>query len=1179
MTGWFDGAIYQIEEVRFDSDGSVWDADTLEILAGGGADGVGEPDNPAESDAILLGNSGNDVITGDASANIFYGDIGDDTLIGDAGNDTYIFNVGGGVDTIYDSGAGGEVNTIVFGAGIDRGDVTLGLGSLLLRVGGGGDSIHIANFDPKDVHAQPSIAQFIFGNGEAITYEELISGGFDLDGTQGDDLMEGTNVIDRMSGLDGNDVFHSFAGADWLNGGAGNDYLAGGAGNDVYFFGEGGGSDVIDESDALNGDFDSIELLTTPGNVSVRRDGIGGVDLVFLMNRSGDSLTISNFDAPQNHIEEVRFSDGTIWDRAQLMVEVSASNSAPILDSDVPDQSALEDAPFSFTLPAEEFIDSDGGDTLVLSASKNDGAALPSWLAFDPVTRVFSGTPGNGDVGVIELKVVATDRSGATASDTFDLSVLNTNDTPVLANAIGNFQVLEDAEFSVALPADQFFDVDAGDSLSLEVVRMDGSTLPSWLSFDMATRTIRGTPENADVGSFSLKVIATDGAGATVRDTFSATVLNTNDSPFAVADNFALNENGASGNLSLAMLANDTDPDLGDVWHISAVDTTGTVGFVTFDVTTQSVVYSANGAAIEALGSGAMLTDGYVYTVVDAAGAASSAQVSLTIAGINDAPVLSLQTGAQSATVGNAFSVMLAATTFSDVDAGDTLIYGARLAGGAALPSWLTFNAATRTLSGVAAADNVGSYAIDVTATDSGNLSAVDSFTLSVSDTTAGLTLTGITGNDLLSGGAGNDVLDGQGGADHLSGNDGNDTLKYFADGTWSSGFVAYNAGSPGIAGTAKSAAIAGKNRSFEIFDGGRGEDVILGTAGDDAIFLDDGFSAFPGISGARIAGVERIDGGLGNDVIDLTSSIYGYGSVTLVGGAGNDVLWASAGDDLLFGDAGNDDLFGGAGQDYLLGGAGNDTLNGDRGDDLMEGSAGNDKLNDLFGNNLFYAKDGNDSLTGGDGGEIFIGGAGNDSIVTGGGADVIVFNRGDGHDTVAKSAALDNTLSLGGGILYSDLYLAKRGNNLVLQTAANEDLTFADWYTGNGNRSVKNLQMIMGGGSDFVPAGVDALRDNRVEQFDFSAIVNKFDQARASSPSTANRWAIMNALLDAHLGNGCDTEALGGDLAYRYGTNGSLAGIGVNSAQAILAGQSFGASPQGLQSFSGLQEGLVKLG
>ncbi len=226
----------------------------------------------------------------------------------------------------------------------------------------------------------------------------------------------------------------------------------------------------------------------------------------------------------------------------------------------------------------------------------------------------------------------------------------------------------------------------------------------------------------------------------------------------------------------------------------------------------------------------------------------------------------------------------------------------------------------------------------------------------------------------------------------------------------------------------------------------------------------------------------------------------------------------------------------------------------------------------------VLYAKDGNDTLTGGAGNEMFIGGAGNDTITTGAGADVIAFNHGDGHDTVAASTGQDNTVSLGGGIRYADLFLSKQGNSLVLQTAINEDVTLKDWYANANNRSVLNLQVIAEAMSDFAPGGPDTLRDNKVELFDFSKIVQKFDQARAASSSNANHWSVMNALLDAHLA-GSDTEAIGGDLAYRFGLNGTLSGIATNAAQSILASAQFGSAPQTLQPLAGLQDGLVKLG
>ncbi|NTU54353.1 MAG: hypothetical protein HGA97_11810, partial [Chlorobiaceae bacterium] len=49
---------------------------------------------------------------------------------------------------------------------------------------------------------------------------------------------------------------------------------------------------------------------------------------------------------------------------------------------------------------------------------------------FNGTTRTFSGTPLNGDVGTIMVKVTATDGSNTSASDEFTLTVANTNDAP-----------------------------------------------------------------------------------------------------------------------------------------------------------------------------------------------------------------------------------------------------------------------------------------------------------------------------------------------------------------------------------------------------------------------------------------------------------------------------------------------------------------------------------------------------------------------------------------------------------------------------------------------------------------------------------------------------------------------------------------------------------------------------
>ena len=56
------------------------------------------------------------------------------------------------------------------------------------------------------------------------------------------------------------------------------------------------------------------------------------------------------------------------------------------------------------------------------------------------------------------------------------------------------------------------------------------------------------------------------------------------------------------------------------------------------------------------------------------------------------------------------------------------------------------------------------------------------------------------------------------------------------------------------------------------------------------------------------------------------------------------------------------------------------------------------------------------------------------------------------------------------------------------------------------------------------------------------------------------------------------NSEALGGDLAYQYGTNGSLSGIGLNAAQTIVGSPGFGSLAQSLKPLGELQAGAIRL-
>jgi Ca2+-binding RTX toxin-like protein len=282
---------------------------------------------------------------------------------------------------------------------------------------------------------------------------------------------------------------------------------------------------------------------------------------------------------------------------------------------------------------------------------------------------------------------------------------------------------------------------------------------------------------------------------------------------------------------------------------------------------------------------------------------------------------------------------------------------------------------------------------------------------------------------------------------------------------------------------------------------------------------------------------------------------------------------------DIIFGQAGNDIIAAKDGNDFVHGGDGTDTINGDAGTDILQGGAGIDTINDTAGNTLFDGGGDNDTLTGNSGNELFIGGAGNDTINTGAGADILAFNRGDGSDTAAVSTVKDNSVSLGGGIAYADLFFEKSGNNLVMKTAgaaSTEGITFTNWYAASANRSVLNMQMIVEASADFDAGSADALRNKKVAEFNFDGLVGAFDAARAANPALTS-WALTDALVSFHLG-GSDTAALGGDLAYQQGRFGNLANVGTVGAQNVLGGSGFGSATQTFQPLSSLQEGLARL-
>jgi VCBS repeat-containing protein len=667
-----------------------------------------------------------------------------------------------------------------------------------------------------------------------------------------------------------------------------------------------------------------------------------------------------------------------------------------------------------------------------------------------------------------------------------------------------------------------------------------------------------------------------DGSDALTREYIH--LLLDNHPPVAVDDSNATVEDSMvvlSGNV----LDNDTDEDL--AWDnkqflsvVTAGEIQGQFGKLVLSEDGQYTYVLDNSLlSVQSLAQNAKGYDIFAYTISDHAydPRTSTAHLTVEVTGTNDGPVLSVAPADQFGHEGTLLTYTVPDTVFTDIDVGDVLTYRGYMLNAQgqemAMPSWLSFDAATRTFKALAGLDQATVLRMGVEVTDPWGLKASASYTLTMYDSFAlpddptrivgdgadnilnGLwmdetidggagsdRLYGGTGNDTLRGGDGNDQLYGEAGTDLLDGGAGDDTLYMNVEGNWSDSGkppVLTDANAPTYGVSAPTTSLAGANRTVDVFEGGTGTDALMATSGNDGLRMDE-----TGVQ--KISGIEVFDLGWGNDVLDLSSTRFAYGDTLVKSGWGNDVAWGNAGNDILQGQDGND---------QLSGGAGNDVLDGASGDDALIAGAGDDKL---------------------------FGGKGNETLYAGAGRDLLAFNKGDGIDTVvfAADGVQSDVISLGGGIKYADIKLRKTGNDLVMDLGSGDLLTFSQWYANASSKTVSRLQVVTIGG-DYSAVSNDKTKNRMVEVFDFQKIVSMFDSANNTARNkNVNSWGIVNSLTPAWV-TASDSQALGGDLPYQYALTGSLSGIGLESAQASLAA---GTDWQTLKSRGQLEQGSARL-
>ncbi|MDP1862715.1 MAG: calcium-binding protein [Thiobacillus sp.] len=1095
---------------------------TLENLTLTGTENINATGNVGNNQ--LLGNSGNNRIDGGLGSDYMAGGDGNDLYIANEQGDTIDESFGQGIDTIergYDTlyilesnvenltltgavihGNGNDLDNVIIGNAADN--TLLGLAGNDTLIGGAGNDALFGSEGADTLIGGTGDDYYEIDNAGDVIIENLNEGDdfvrSTVSWTLGDNLerlaVDGTDDL-TVTGNALNNGLWGNLGNNILTGGTGNDYLFGDAGNDVYVFNRGDGQDSIDNTDLL-GATDTLRFGAGIADTDVLAFQYG-TSMFLKIKSTSDQIgfinyyganTVNGSEVSDHKIDRVEFANGTVWNQTmiQTVVDRANNNSAPTINSYLPTLQARADSTFSYTVAANTITDPDPWDSITYSAKMANGAALPSWLSFDSVTRTFSGTPTAGNVGSLQFVLWGTDNYNYSAGQYVNLTVGSPNRAPVLSTALPDQTAPQGGVFSYTVASNAFTDPDAGDTLTYSATLADGSALPSWLAFNAATRTFSGSP--SILGAISVRVTVKDTGNLTVSDIFDLTVS---------VQNLTLNGtsgvdtlNGGAGNDTLDGLAGN------DVLN----------GFAGNDTLNGG---TGNDTMIGGIGDDTYIVDSATDVITENANEGiDSVQSSVTYTLANNVENLTLTGTTAINGTGNTLDNILIGNS-----ANNTLTGGAgndRLDGGLG----------NDTMIGGTGNDtyvvNVSTDIVTENANE-GTDTVESSVTLTLANNVENLVLTGTaaingtgnTLNNILTGNSANNTLSGGTGADTMIGGAGNDT--YVVDNV--ADIVTENAnegidlvqssvtymlannvenltltGTTAINGTGNAldnilignsannilTGGAGNDR----LDGGLGNDTMIGGTGDDTYVVNVATDIVTENANEGIDTVEStVTLTLGNNVENLTL----MGTV-VINGTGNtldNILIGNSANNILTGGAGNDRLDGGLGNDTMIGGTGNDTYvvnvatdivteNANEGTDTVEtgitytlgtnlenltltgASAVNGTGNTA--NNVLKGNSGVNSLSGLAGNDTLDGGAGADTLTGGTGNDTYILGRGYAVDTVVENDATAGNTDIAQfltGVAADQIWFQKVGNNLESSIIGTSDkLVIKDWYLGN---------------------------------------------------------------------------------------------------------------------------------
>jgi uncharacterized delta-60 repeat protein len=613
--------------------------------------------------------------------------------------------------------------------------------------------------------------------------------------------------------------------------------------------------------------------------------------------------------------------------------------------------------------------------------------------------------PGNTDVGDYQIRLAvkdSTDKTNNSPNDgggtypapqayVLNLTIANKNDAPTIGltpgqSALkiepdGSIVALEDSIFSLSFTGSDFdlelnkygIKVDPNEKLTFSIVNK-----PSWLNFTApvgsTVATLSGTPTNSEVGRYdNLSISVKDNAGVEVILPFKIRVQNVNDAPVKTTPSPLTNRPAIIWGTAIPVYTvpantfSDPDTTFADVtqrdtleYSAIRVDGTALPSWLIFNPATQTFSGTPGPTDLGDLTVRVTVRDrvstaaGAPYNPGGLTGTSASSDFTFTVT--NTTPTVAPPLGItdQVASTRAAFNLVVPTSNFTDPDPADSLTYSARLAGGAPLPTWLTFNAATKTFSGAPTIANVTGItplAIQLIATDRAGAFAIDDFNLTVQNAN----IPPIVASPIEDQNATISTLF----TFQIPGSAFQDPdfvpptpttlapLTYSIDpSTFLPSWLSFDGTTRTFTGTPPSTAVGTFSVRVNVVDPDLGATFDIFDIVVDPVFPGVSFGdsySIADLLGQDLVGtaaVETLNGGIYND--------------RLRGLGGNDTLNGNSGDDLLEGGGGDDILNGGRGNDFLRGDAGNDTLNGGSGNDILLGGAGVDTLTGGLGRDRF---------------------------------------------------------------------------------------------------------------------------------------------------------------------------------------------------------------------------------